>query len=619
MAGPWERYAAAPAAQATGAKPWEKYSGGSSSEPVSDPLSVPDAQPKGYKPPGTTEDTGFDPNAAVQAGVSMASGLAGDFAGRVAALVTALAPSNFRDPIEGDKEAAQRGEKVRKAFTYTPTNPKAQEYLGNVGQAFDASKIAGMGPSPMGGVGLATPPRAALATAGQGVKRAMAKDIAADGISAPPAPGELPAPPGGRFASGGSAAIPEETMRRQRADQLPVPIKLTKGQATRSFEDQRFERETAKDSKVGEPIRQRFAEQNEAMDRNLYAFIDQTGAEAPDLRGAGLSVDAALTAKAQRMKSQYQAAYGAAEEAGELAQPIKTTELVKWVNENRSSAKLAPVISAVEDELIRLKGAALTKDGQLVAGRIPLNDLEKTRKMVIRLSKADETNGHFGTEANRVIDAMTEGKGGDEYAKARGLFKRYADEFKSQGVVKKLMATKPGTTDRAVAFEDVFKHSILNSSYDEALGLRRTLQKEGELGHQAWREMQGQTVNYLRNTAFEGTARDVRGNPILSPAKLDKAIRELDKDGKLDMILTKKGAQQLRELNDLAKDVYTAPPGSVNTSNTSSVILQALDQVPVAGWLTKAIDFTRGELKTRKVKKQVRDHLADPSELPPPP
>ncbi len=581
----------------------------------SDPLSVPDAQPRGYTPPaapkkGFADSVSEGAQGGIDAVLGMAGGVAGDLSGKIAALVTKFGGGQ-------DSTAAKTGEKVRDIFAYKPApGSKGPDYLdamGRIARSTGLDKFSGMGP-------MALPAAPAIARTfpenRMGFARTMAKDIP-DSIPTPPV--DARSPNVARFASGGSAAIPEETLRRQRADQLPVPIKLTKGQATRSFEDQRFERETAKDPKVGEPIRQRFAEQNEAMDRNLYAFIDQTGAAAPDLRGAGLSVDAALTAKARRMKSQYQAAYRAAEDAGELAQPVKTTELVKWVNENRSSAKLAPVISAVQDELIRLKGAALTKDGQLVAGRIPLNDLEKTRKMVIRLSKADETNGHFGTQANRVIDAMTEGKGGEEYGKARSLFKKYADEFKGQGVVNKLMSTKPGTKDRAVAFEDVFKHSILNSSYDEALGLRRTLQKEGEQGHQAWRELQGQTVKHLRDLAFEGTARDVRGNPILSPAKLDKAIRELDKDGKLDMILTKSGAQQLRELNDLAKDVYTAPPGSVNFSNTSSVILDALGKVPVAGWLTSAIKFAQDELKNRKVKAQVREHLADPGQIPQPP
>ncbi len=72
-------------------------------------------------------------------------------------------------------------------------------------------------------------------------------------------------------------------------------------------------------------------------------------------------------------------------------------------------------------------------------------------------------------------------------------------------------------------------------------------------------------------------ARDELGNPVVSAAQLDKAITALDKSGKLEFIFGKKGAEQLRTINEVAKDVLVAPPGSVNTSNTASVLLAAMD------------------------------------------
>jgi hypothetical protein len=60
----------------------------------------------------------------------------------------------------------------------------------------------------------------------------------------------------------------------------------------------------------------------------------------------------------------------------------------------------------------------------------------------------------------------------------------------------------------------------------------------------------------------------------------------LDQGGKLDFVLGKKGAQTVRDLNDLAKVVYTSPPGAVNHSNTASVILAALAEAGVSGSMT---------------------------------
>lgn len=578
--------------------------------------SVPDSNPVG--PTGqpiasreTSPGTGFDPNAAVQAGVSMASGIPAMFAGNVTALVNALRPSNFGTQ-EGAARATQAGEKVQQAMTYTPPSEKARDYAHTAGTALEGSKLSGMGPLAMPGAqGGAVASKPAIGATRAGMGRLMAEDI----------PGDLPRPPTGPrtpFAAGGSAAVDAETLRRQRAGSLPVPIELSKGEASRDFEQLRFEKETAKDSKLGEPLRQHSADLNERVLKNFDAWVDETGAESPNLRGTGNKVNDALFAKAAKVKAEYRAAYDAAEKAGELKEPVNTGPLAKWINENRSSAKLAPIIQVAEDELLRLGAAKRGPDGKLAGGQIPINELELIRKRIIRDSKSDATNEGYGTRANRVIDAMTEGKGGEEYAKARAIFKRYADEFKNQGVVKKLMATKPGTNDRAVAYEDVFKHSILNSSRDEALGLRRTLQKEGEGGHQAWKELQGETVKYLRDEATKGAGRDARGNPVISAANLNKAIRELDKDEKLELLFGKKGAQQLREFNDLVMEL-NPPAGVVNTSNTASVIMEALEHVPAAGWLSKTIGKLKELKETSATKKRVRESLAQPGQLAPPP
>jgi hypothetical protein len=90
----------------------------------------------------------------------------------------------------------------------------------------------------------------------------------------------------------------------------------------------------------------------------------------------------------------------------------------------------------------------------------------------------------------------------------------------------------------------------------------------------------------MKDQATKGVATDIRGNPIVSPHQLNKAIRELDADGKLDFVFGKKGAEQLRDLNEISKLVQTAPPGSVNTSNTSSAILAALAEAGVTGSIT---------------------------------
>lgn len=430
---------------------------------------------------------------------------------------------------------------------------------------------------------------------------------------------------GTEMRGGGAAETSAETLRRQRASDLPVPIDLTKGQATRDFAQQQFEKETAKSPKLGEPLRERFSDQNKKMLLNFDAWVDQTGAAEPSLRGAGRSVVGAIEKKAAKAKNDINAAYEQARTAGEMALPVKTDAIVKYIERTRPEAINAPVLASIEQKLIQLGGATRGPNGQLVAGQIPLNELEEIRKMINMVSDTTPTNLKFGGDAKRVIDEATTGAGGTAYARARRLRERYAREFEDQGVIDKMVRTKPGTSDRAVAYEDIFNHAVLNGSLDDMRAVRRVLQTQGDEGKQAWKELQGQAVTHLKESAIKGVSTDQMGNSIISPAALNKAIQSLDRDGKLEYLFGKKGAQQIRDVADLAKDVYTAPPGSVNSSNTASVLLAALDSTVSATTglpapLATAFKLLKEQLAGRKVKKRVTQALTSPpGTIPPPP
>jgi hypothetical protein len=381
-----------------------------------------------------------------------------------------------------------------------------------------------------------------------------------------PAPNAEPA-----MAGMGAAATEEATLRRTRAESLPVPIKLTKGQAERTFEQQQFEREAAKNPKVGDPLRQRYAEQNEKILQNFDSWIDQTGAEAGSLRATGQAVTDAVVAKSMRAKAEINAAYNAARESGAMQERINAAPLQQYLAEHQAEAINAPILTSVE---AKLKGIADK------SGTVSINDLEEVRKMVGKLSGKDATNAVFGKDVKNLIDGMTDGKGGQAYQKARGLRTRYAQEFEDHAVVDRLLSFKPGTKDRAVAYEDVFDHTILKGSLDDVRTVRKVLQTAGTKGSRrggiAGRDSaahQGRD-HEERADRPSGKSRDFSGAS-------DRIVTELDKDGKLDFIFGKKGAQQIRDVNGIAQDVFTAPPGSVNHSNTASVLTSMIDKIAV--------------------------------------
>jgi hypothetical protein len=522
------------------------------------------------------------------------------------------------------------------AVTYAPRTPTGQEYAQNLGDAMQP--LAGLAPAeaaalhsgvaPVVGavrqVARAAPGAAieAVQNVGQAVKAGAGAVADATGALVDRVRGVAPAPAAeatpGTMASGGAAGTDIATQRVALGQQMDAPIELTKGQATRDFEQQRFEKETMKDpTAAGEMLRQRAADQNGAVQRNFDVWVDQTGAEAPDLRGAGVKVVEALRKDAAKDKAEIRAAYQAADAAGETAAPVSLQKVVQYLNDNAPEAVTAPILKFARAKAIQL-GIAREEGGVLVAndpaapvakpstrtygalyddsaaapagnppgGGVTLKRAELFRKAINQATDYEPTNIRQSSILKGAIDADTEGAGGPLYQQARRLYENSANRYQNNAVIAKLMNNKRGTNDRQVAFEDVWKHTIASGSLDDVRKVRSVLQTGGPEGQQAWREIQGRTIAHLKEAATQNTQMDTRGQPVVSPAGLHKAVRSLDQDGKLDFIFGKQGAQKLRDIDELSQVMFTAPSGAVNASNTGSVILAALTEAGVTGAIT---------------------------------
>lgn len=585
------------------AKPVEEGGGFdlSSARPV-DPKWVPDSAPPAAPPQPDRRSFAQRADARLSgmfdAGATMLTGATGGLLGRAGGTIGGIGASVLGGTYgtqEGAAGAAQTAEDWARRFTYQPRTEEGKALLESIGRAFEASKLGGLGPAEAVAVGNVAPVmgqatrQAGNATA-RTVGRVMAKDIP-------------DAPMASDLSGVGAAAAIPATIRGERAAQLPVPIDLTKGQLTRDFAQQQFEREAAKNAAIGAPLRERFAQQNQQILQNFDAWLDQTGAEAGSLRATGEAVTQAITNKSQMAKQHIRNAYEKARESGAMAERVDVSPLKGYLEEHQAEAINAPLLTSVEKRLEQI-GAK---------GTASINDLEEVRKMVGRLSGKDATNALFGREVKGVIDSMTEDKGGDLYKQARKLRFQYGKEFEDHAVIDRLLSNKPGTQDRAVAYEDVFKHSILSGSLDDVKTISKTLQTAGTEGEQAWRELQGETIQHIKDEITKNVQTDQTGTRVISPARLDRIVTELDKDGKLDFIFGKQGAQQIRDVNGIAQDAFTAPPGAVNSSNTASALINALDMVAkrTTGipFLGSATGYISGEMKNAKARQRVSDAL----------
>ena len=417
-------------------------------------------------------------------------------------------------------------------------------------------------------------------------------------------------PTAGTKGSAGAAGTDLATQRAATAESLPVPIKLTEGQRTRDFAQQRFEQETAKDPSLGAPLRENSATQNRQLAQNFEAMIDNVCATAPDNIATGRGVVEPLTQAAAASKREYRAKYQAADRAGELRAPVNLDALVDHLNQVAPEASTAPPINTARNLVVKL-GIAKDEGGQLVPirggrpdsltntpapNRTTLKTAETLRQAINRNIDTEPTNIRQGTIIKQLIDQATEGQGGDLYKGARAARQHHAQLFEDNAIVSDLLTLRRGTADRRVALEDVFRRTVLNGDRESIGLLRRTLDVSDQragfrpgtdgAGAQAWREIQGATLRHLLEESTKGVATDVAGNPIFSAAKLNNALRSLEQGGRLDFILGKQNAQLVRDLNEVAKVVLTSPPGAVNTSNTASVILAAIAEAGLTGSMT---------------------------------
>lgn len=568
--------------------------------------------------------------------LSTATGMLGMIGGTLKGLAEQILAGNF-----GTQEAAalveQSANEVAQAVTRAPRTPSGQRQAAAVAEAMQhLVPVMGLGATLAGPAGAIGRSAGAVRTGAAAVL-----DKAATGV--PAAMRELPgrvmqavqqdggAVPQSRYGSVGAAATDVGAQRRALAADFPIPIKLTKGEASRDAAQLKFETEAAKAPDTGAPLREHRIHVNGAILDNLDTWIDQTGAQAPSLRAVGAAVDKALVEKAQRAKTEVNVKYRKADNSPEALIEVNpslsvsigegeqalTASPISYLNSKPSGLNTTGLTDHAKQYAVKL-GIAEMVDNELVAKPATVKQMEAWRKEISQATGYEPMDIRDSTILKKLIDGQTEPLAGPLYRQARAARAQYAREFKDRSVIAKLLGNKRGTMDRQVAFEDVFQHSILKGSLDDVRTVRKTLQTAGSDGQQAWRELQGQALRDIRDKATSSVNTDSSGNRIVSPDKLDKAIKALDADGKLDFIFTKKGAQQLRDINELAAIARTVPPeAAVNFSNTASTLLAAFGDVGMTAFsgipapVATTVRLARAHIKDARLRQRIAEALGE--------
>ena len=411
----------------------------------------------------------------------------------------------------------------------------------------------------------------------------------------------------------GAAELSAGQLRQAKARELLDPIDLSRDQYTRNFKDVNWAREKAKDATTGEPLRQKYASDNQKLINNLDLEVQATGAQKTGIDRGELGqelnnvVDTYKKDRYQQVKDKYTEA----DTAGETLEQVPYKSVLDYIDNIESKRPTQydqnPILKMVKEDL-----KANDPNG---TGAINLRQYEDIKQLINAETEYGTSNGFHGSKIRSAINEATKDAGGTLYKEANALNSRYMKEFEENPAIRDITAIKKGTTERKIAVENLVEDSMLKGPRSRVEELFKTLENAGPEGQSMINELRGVVAEQIRAEAVKGVGRDINGNPIVSPTGLNNVIQKLDKSGKLDLIFGKKGAERYRTLNDVAIDVKTVPEGSVNYSGTASQLknlvvpivtdlgASAMAGVPLPVTLggTMAYKYVKGRKEANKV------------------
>jgi hypothetical protein len=538
----------------------------------------------------------------IETPLALGATLGGAVIAPVAGLVSLAASGKGINTPEGRK-AMQSG---MSQVQYQPRTQTAREALGAIGE-FVQPLTAALPPT-LGSVGTSL-----NALAGPAMQQAGAATRQMAGQVMPPVQNALarvlPTPQQPQMQGMGAASTAEDLMRQERLQRLG--IRATAGEREKNLQKQQFESEVQRGVIAGIPedVKIELSEKSRAFKagqkqdivNNFERMTNEVGAEVADptqMRAVGRIVDKALNDEYTKKFDAYKQLYARADNAGETLQQVPYQNLLDYINTKTPTQrqKLDPILDSVAESL-RMNDPQST-------GAISVRALEDIYQQIGTVK--DSANAK---PMKNIITQMGEGAGGELYQAARKAREQLAKQFEDVSRVDKLLSTKSGYADRRVALDDVFKHIVLDGSLEEMRTVTTLLKKGGPAGQQAYKELQGQTIQQMKDLLTKGDQMSFRN--------LNTLINQLDNEDKLIYMYGKSGRDQIMDLRDAIKDVVVKEPGAVNYSGTSGAVLRGLEALQKLPVRIPGVQTAAEVARTRQVKKQFEQSLQQPNQLAP--
>ena len=565
----------------------------------------------------------------IGAGEAGLTALSGGVAAPVSALggiVGTMASGQYGTP-QGIQAGQQMAQRIQQGGTYQPRTQQGQQYVQDLQKVFEASKLPPVGvPEVTGFAPLAAPAtqqaQQMVGQAGRQIPSAIGKQL---GVGELELQKQFQAK--GGLQSAGAAATTDQAAinailakaspelqneirstplnqinmpaveRHVEADTLPVPVRLTKGQAT---QDVNLLSDEMNMRGKNPELANRFNEQNGKLIENMNAIRDKA---APDVYGTNHIENAETVINSYKAlddarTADISAKYKALRDAAGGDFPIDgkqfATNAEKMLGKDLKTDFLPP---AIAKQLDRYKNGETMTFEQFEAMRTNLAS---------EMRKAERSGDGNAKAAASIVRTALEDLPLSGEAEA---LKPLANEARSAAKARFDLLKKDPAYEAAVndAAPDKFINKyIIGGNKRDLQALVDQLGKGSE-GHQA---VSAAVVNWLKNKAGV-----IDNNGNFSQAGYNRALQQLDP--KLVELVDGETAQQLRALGNVARYTQAQPRGSyVNQSNTFVAGAKELAKgglektVNLAGFGVVPIGtITREALAKRAADKQVQQSL----------
>lgn len=339
--------------------------------------------------------------------------------------------------------------------------------------------------------------------------------------------------------------------RHLEADTLPIPIRLTEGQATGDVVKLSNEQNRrGKDTQLA----QRFNEQNQQLTENLGAIREIA---APEVYGTktienSQSLIDSYKALDKEKNVAIDAKYNELRQAAGGELPVDSKTLLKNIDQK------------LKQELLLTDGEGISQYKELKAitsksGNMTFDNYLAMRRNLSRLS-AESKDGNVRQAARLMVEELDKLPLTNETAQikpiadqARLLAKQRFD------AIKKDPAYKAAIHD-SISADRFFDKFVINGHHKNIETMVNTFGRDSK----AHQHMAAGTVNWLKDKA--GIV-DESGN--FSQAGYNKALKKLDDVNNLNAIFNPEASTQLKNLGNVARYTQAQPRGSfVNNSNT---------------------------------------------------